>query len=229
MSMANLNNIIKILIIIAVILAAILIIYATTTNNVNADTLKRVNLSDTCSLELPKIDFNVDNSTNELTYNGITVGEYSKNLTSDKLCIQYSKSYDNIGTNESNISAGYSIQANNNWHTRTVFNSATGESVIISGENKELVDKIADSVVFKKVNITTNKTEDAATSSTSSSSSNNAEDNTPYAYYNGRPVTEAEYNQIYNSQPHPDIWFEYHPGAPNPHESDQGSSDSGGY
>lgn len=224
--MANLNNIIKILAIIAVIMAVILVIYATNMNNVNADTpLERVNLSDTCSLELPKINFDEKNATNEAAYNGINVKEYNKNLTSDKLCIQYIKSQDNIGSNESNISGGYSIQANNNWHTRTVFNSATGESVIISGENKELVDKIAASIVFKQVNITTNKTEETATSSTSSSSSDSsvssAGDDRPFSYYNGRPVTEEEYNQIYNSQPHPDIWFKYHPDAPNPHESSQ--------
>ena len=223
--MANLNNIIKILAVIAVIMAVMLVIYTTNMNNVNADTpLKRVNLSDTCSIELPKINFDEKNATNEAAYNGINVKEYNKNLTSDKLCIQYIKSHDNIGSNESNISGGYSIQANNNWHTRTVFNSATGESVIISGENKELVDKIADSVVFKQVNITTNKTEDTSTSSTSSSSGSSASssgDDTPFSYYNGRPVTEEEYNQIYNSQPHPDIWFKYHPDAPNPHESSQ--------
>ena len=223
--MANLNNIIKILAIIAVIMAVILVIYITNMNNVNADTpLERVNLSDTCSIELPKINFDEKNATNEAAYNGINVKENNKNLTSDKLCIQYIKSQDNIGSNESNISGGYSIQANNNWHTRTVFNSATGESVIISGENKELVDKIADSVVFKQVNITTYKTEDTSTSSTSSSSGSSASssgDDTPFSYYNGKPVTEEEYNQIYNSQPHPDVWFKYHPDAPNPHESSQ--------
>ena len=85
-----------------------------------------------------------------------------------------------------------------------------------------MVDKIADSVVFKQVNITSNKTEDTSSSSTSSSdSSSSAKDDTPFSYHNGRPVTEAEYTQIYNSQPHPDVWFEYHPDAPNPHESSQ--------
>ena len=62
--MANLNNIIKILAVIVVIMAVMLVIYTTNMNNVNADTpLERVNLSDTCSIELPKINFDEKNAT----------------------------------------------------------------------------------------------------------------------------------------------------------------------
>ena len=61
------KNIIIIILIIALIALAI-VVAGTLMNNVNADTpLERVNLSDTCSLELPKINFDEKNATNEAT------------------------------------------------------------------------------------------------------------------------------------------------------------------
>ncbi|WP_407381057.1 hypothetical protein [Methanobrevibacter sp.] len=110
--------------------------------------------------------------------------------------------------------------ANSNWYSRYVSNPATGESVFIAGEDKEMVDKIADSIIFSKSD-DKNITEDTQNIDTSDNVNTEENDDTPYAYYNGQPVTEEEYNEIYNNQPHPDIWFEYHPGAPNPHEDSQ--------
>ncbi|WP_407381059.1 hypothetical protein [Methanobrevibacter sp.] len=79
------------------ILSAILVTYVFTMNSVNADTFERVNLSSTCSLELPKIHFDEDNISDKSSYSGVTVGEYSKLLTSEHLSIQYTKSYISTG------------------------------------------------------------------------------------------------------------------------------------
>ncbi|MBQ9441247.1 MAG: hypothetical protein IJU54_02495 [Alphaproteobacteria bacterium] len=145
------NHIIIILTIIIAILSIILC-YAFLINNNNINSFERINLSSTCSIELPQIHFDVDNNTMSSSYAGITTEVYGRTFTSNNLIIQYTHVSDNTGLSVNGIYTGNSQMniGNSNWYSREVTNIGTGESIIVCGENKELVDRIANSIHFSK-------------------------------------------------------------------------------
>ena len=69
------------------------------------------------------------------------------------------------------------------WYSRDVTNLATGESILVCGENKEVVDRIADSIQFKGGNNNTSN-------STSTSNGGKQINNTNIVGYDsdGNPV-----------------------------------------
>lgn len=144
------KSIIIILLVIFIVMAACFITYALTISSQNASTYERVNLSSTCSLELPKIHFDVQNSSFGGSYGGISTHTDGKTLTSSNLVITYVKTVDNTGLSTEGIYGG-DVQTNvgnTNWYSRHVTNLETGESIMISGTDKEVVDHIADSIIF---------------------------------------------------------------------------------
>ena len=122
------------------------------------------NFSDTCSVELPKnIKFTdkVGDSSSSSNVAGSNVNIESKSLfgNSDVSQITYSKSVvdgSNVGANL-NDSGSSTVNGKTVYH-RTVASEATGESVSVMGQNKELVDYIADHVKFKGGNSTNHNT-----------------------------------------------------------------------
>lgn len=174
------------------VLAAVLIMgYAAMNNMGNSTQYERVNLSATCSLELPKIHFDVQNSSSGGSYDGINMNVDGKILSADKLVIEYVKVTDNTGISSSGVSSGnsYSKIGHMDWYSRDVTNLATGESILVCGENKEVVDRIADSIQFKG--------ENNSTSNSTSLNNNGNHNGTPYAYADdGSPIwTKAEFER----------------------------------
>lgn len=145
------RKILLIILAIAIIVGLLMISIALVNNN-NTKELKRVNLSSTCSLELPDIHFDVQNNSFGGNYGGYSSQTEGKILTSSKVSILYTKTVDNIGPLSS---GGADMNGNLNFgntkiYSRDVFNYETQETVHIQGEDKELVDRIADSVQFSK-------------------------------------------------------------------------------
>lgn len=165
------RNILLTILIIVIIASIILISTAFITNN-NQNEFKRVNLSSTCSIELPNIHFEEQNTSFGGSYGGYSSQTQGRTLTSGKLIISYTKTVDNIGPLSS---GGADMNGNLNFgnkqiYSRDVFNYETQETIHIQGEDKELVDRVADSVQFSKGQAT-NKTND--TSQTSNNNNNN--------------------------------------------------------
>ncbi len=114
------------------------------------------NFSDTCSVELPKnIKFTdkVGDFNSQSNVLGSNVNIESKSLFGNSAVSQitYSKNAVDgsaVGANLNN-SATTTVNGKTVYH-RTVMNEATGESVSVIGQNKELVDYIADHVKFKE-------------------------------------------------------------------------------
>ena len=188
------KNILIILLVIVLLICSVIITYSVVSNMNNSNTYERVNLSATCSLELPKINFKIDNSSGSSSFAGIAVNMESKVLSSNDLMISYVKTTDNTGVSVGGLYTGNSQfnVAHQDWYSRDIVNSATGESILVMGKDKAQVDKIADSIKFtdskgKHIN------------ATDVSSSHNAGNNskTPYAYADdGSPIwTEAEFEK----------------------------------
>ena len=207
------DKIIKILLVILVVLTACFLTYALTTSTQNRNTFERVNLSSTCSIELPKIHFDVQNSSFGGSYGDIWT------FTSSELVITYVKTSDNTGLSFDGLYNGNN-QINvghTNWYSRDVTNLATGEIIVVSGTNKTLVDRIADSIIFSTgENINNNNTTNAVPTS---SSNNNNRNNTPNT--NTNPTTEGQSN---NNNPTPNPIPDP---APTPSPSPEASSDGG--
>lgn len=169
----NKNNIIIILLIILVTLLGIG--FFTTAHNINTNTNGKYvihNFSATCSVELPKnIKFTdkVGDLNSQSNVMGSNVNIESKSLfgNSEVSQITYSKNAVDgsaVGANLNN-SATTTVNGKTIYH-RTVMNEATGESVSVMGQNKELVDYIADHVKFtggKATNKTVNNTIEQST------------------------------------------------------------------
>lgn len=161
----NKNNIIIILLIILVTLLGIGFFITAHNINTNANGKYVIyNFSDTCSVELPKnikfTDKVGDSSSNSGNVAGYNVNIESKSLfgNSEVRQITYSKNTvggSAVGANL-NDEGSTTVNGKTVYH-RIVMNEATGESVSVMGQNKELVDYIADHVKFKNGNIT-NKT-----------------------------------------------------------------------
>lgn len=162
------NNIIIILLIILVTLLGIS--FFITAHNINTNTNGKYiihNFSATCSVELPKnIKFTdkVGDFNSQSNVMGSNVNIESKSLfgNSEVSQITYSKNTvdgSTVGVNL-NDSGSNTVNGRTIYH-RTVMNEATGESVSVIGQNKELVDYIADHVKFtggKSTNKTVNNT-----------------------------------------------------------------------
>ena len=148
------RNPVKILFGIVLVIVAVVLIYSFTLSGDTADTFERVNLSATCSLELPKIDFEEKNISDEGSYAGLIFEGYGKSLSSDGLKILYGEVHSSLGALGTGIfDGGANIPfGGSNWYTRYASNLDGGEVVIITGENQTLVDRIADSVIFAQVN-----------------------------------------------------------------------------
>ena len=133
-----------------VVIASILIVSSTFIMNNNPKEFKRVNLSSTCSLELPNIHFDVQNTSFGGNYGGYSSHTDGKTLMSSNLIVSYTKTVDNIGALASGVDSmnGNLDVGNTKIYSRDVFNYDTQETVHIQGEDKELVDRVADSVVF---------------------------------------------------------------------------------
>ena len=134
-----------------VVIASILIVSSTfIMSNNNQKEFKRVNLSSTCSLELPNIHFDVQNTSFGGNYGGYSSHTDGKTLMSSNLIVSYTKTVDNIGALASGVDSmnGNLDVGNTKIYSRDVFNYDTQETVHIQGEDKELVDRVADSVVF---------------------------------------------------------------------------------
>lgn len=122
------------------------------------------NFSDTCSVELPtniKFTDNVGDSSSSSNVAGSNVNLQSKSLfgNSDVSQITYSKSVvdgSNVGANLND--SGSSTVNGKTFYHRIVACESTGESVSVMGQNKELVDYIADHVHFKGGNGTSKNT-----------------------------------------------------------------------
>ena len=144
------KSIIIILLVIFIVMAACFLTYALTISSQNASTYERVNLSSTCSLELPKIHFDVQNASFGGSYGDVSTHTDGKTLTSSDLVITYTKTVDNTGLSTGGVYGGnvQSNVGNVNWYSRHVTNLETGESIMISGTDKEKVDHIANSIIF---------------------------------------------------------------------------------
>ena len=152
------RKILLIILVIAIIVSVLLVSSEIVMKN-NPNEFKRVNLSSTCSLELPNIHFDVQNNSFGGNYGGYSSHTDGKILTSSKLIVSYTKTVDNIGPLSN---GGADMNGNLNFgntkiYSRDVFNYETQETIHIQGEDKELVDRVADSVKFSKGQAT-NKT-----------------------------------------------------------------------
>ena len=156
----NTKNILLILLIIVLLITTIIITTAVVTTMGNSSTYERVNLSSTCSLELPKVHFDESNDGGSSSYGGITVNMKSKVLSNNDLVISYLKTTDNSGFSSDSVYTGNSQfnVAHQDWYSRDISNSATGETISIMGKNKEQVDHIADSIRFAGGDNNTNNT-----------------------------------------------------------------------
>lgn len=136
----------------------VVVTFAVVTNMTNSNTYERVNLSSTCSLELPKIDFTESNSNTNGGNSYVQVNTDYKQLSSNNLIIGYMKIENSLGVygNSSFNMADQFKAGHTDWYSRTVSNDATGETVLVMGKDKEQVDKIADSLKFTGGNKTGN-------------------------------------------------------------------------
>lgn len=146
------NRNILLALLIIIIIASIIILSSTFITNNNPNEFKRVNLSSTCSIELPNIHFDEQNTSFGGSSGGYSSQTQGRTLTSSKLIISYTKTVDNIGPLSN---GGADINSNLNFgntkiYSRDVFNYETQETIHIQGEDKELVDRVADSVQFSK-------------------------------------------------------------------------------
>ena len=185
----NTKNILIIILVIVFIVMTVLVAFAVVTNMTNAGTYQRVNLSSTCSLELPKIHFDESNDGGSSSYAGVTVDMKSKVLSSNDLVISYLKTTDNTGFSSDSVYKGNSQfnVAHQDWYTRDISNSATGETISIMGKDKKQVDHIADSIQF-------------------SGGSNKTDNNTNVVYVNkggNTPNTTGTQNAQPNNNPTP--------------------------
>ena len=112
------------------------------------------NFSDTCSVELPK-NIKFTDKVGDYNSNGNVAGSNvnidSKSLfgNSDVSQITYTKSsVDGMDVGANLNDGGSSTVGGKTMYHRTVASEATGESVSVMGQNKELVDYIADHVKF---------------------------------------------------------------------------------
>lgn len=164
----NKNNIIIILLIILVTLIGIS--FFITAHNINTNANGKYvtyNFSDTCNVELPKnIKFTdkVSDINSQSNVMGSNVNIVSKSLfgNSEVSQITYSKNaVDGSAVGADLNNSGSNTINGKTVYYRTVMNEATGESVSVIGQNKELVDYIADHVKFttgKATNKTMNNT-----------------------------------------------------------------------
>ena len=176
----------------------VIVTFAVVTTMNNSETYQRVNISSTCSLELPKVHFDQTNDTGSSSYAGITVDMQSKVLSNNDLVISYLKTTDNSGFTSDSVYTGNSQfnVAHQDWYTRDISNSATGETISIMGKDKKTVDHIADSIRF------------------SSGGNNNTNNNTNIVYVNTgnnnvpnttntNPVNNPNTQQDVNPSPSP--------------------------
>ena len=184
------KNILIILLVLVLIVCSVIITYSVVSGMNNSNTYERVNLSSTCSLELPKIHFDIDNSSSSSSFAGIDVKMESKVFSSKDLMISYLKTTDNSGVSLGGLYTGNSQfnVAHQDWYSRDVVNSATGETIIIMGKDKAQVDKIADSIIF------TDSNGNQVNATDINLNGNNGNNKTPFAYADdGTPIwTEAE-------------------------------------
>ena len=161
------------------------------------------NFSDTCSVELPKnIKFtdNVGDYSSSSNVAGSNVNIQSKSLfgNSEVSQITYSKSVVDGSTVGVNLNDGGSNTINGKTvYHRTVMSEATGESVSVMGQNKELVDYIADHVKFKDGNGTSQNT------GTVQKSDNNKTTNTPGSNVQPTPTPTPEPTPEPSTSPSP--------------------------
>ena len=178
-------------------MAACFITYALTISNQNANTYERVNLSSTCSLELPKIHFDVQNSSFGGSYGSVSTHTDGKTLTSSNLVITYVKTVDNTGLSTGGIYGG-DVQTNfgnTNWYSRHVTNLETGESIMISGTDKAVVDHIADSIIFstgKAVEKNVTSTDTTVKKGNNTNKSTNNQNNNPNSNEGNSPTPTPE-------------------------------------
>ncbi len=176
------KSIIIILLVVFIVMAACFLTYALTISNQNANQYERVNLSSTCSLELPKIHFDIQNTSFGGSYGGVSTHTDGKTLSSSDLVIVYAKTVDNTGLSSEGVYGGnvQSNVGNVNWYSRHVTNLETGESIMISGTDKEKVDHIANSIIFstgKAVEKNSTSTNIIVVNGTNNSGPNNQNNN----------------------------------------------------
>lgn len=158
-----------------VVIASVLIVSSTFMMSNNQKEFKTYNFSNTCSIELPSwIHFNdadgAANINSQSNIAGSNVQTNSKSLFGNNEISQitYSKSVVDGQAVGANLNDIYTTNINGKTiYTRTVMSEETGESVSIMGENKTLVDYIAEHVKFNGENGTN------AGNDTSKSSSKN--------------------------------------------------------
>lgn len=171
----------------------VVVTFAVVTNMTNSSTYERVNLSSTCSLELPKIDFTESNSNANGGNSYVQVNTDYKQLSSNDLIIGYMKMENSLGIygNSSFNMADQFKAGHTDWYSRIVSNDATGETVLVMGKDKEQVDRIANSIKFTDTN------DNPVNSTNMDSNKNTGNNKTPYAYADdGTPIwTEAEFER----------------------------------
>lgn len=189
-----------------VIILTLLIISSAVIMNNNPNEFKRVNMSSTCSLELPNIHFDVQNNSFGGSYGSYSSQSTSRFLTSSKVSVMYIKTVDNSGLSISgvdNINGNFNT-GNTNIYSRDVINYETGESIHVQGEDKELVDRVADSVVFSKDNGSGNNTTDSNHQSNGKNIKNINTSSNQKKYYDnfGNEISKEEFekNGGYNAE-----------------------------
>ena len=195
-------------ILVIVVIASILLLAGATINKQSKE-FKTYNFSNTCSIELPSwIHFNdadgAANINSQSNIAGSNVQTNSKSLFGNNEISQitYSKSVVDgqaVGANLNDISTtninGKTI------YTRTVMSEETGESVSIIGENKTLVDYMAEHVKFNGKNGTNAGNDTSKSSSKNIKNVNN--DNNPIVGYlgDGTPVHKNDYTKLSKQEP----------------------------
>ena len=190
-----------IIIILLIILIVILVaMFATVSMSNNSSTYERVNLSSTCSLELPRIHFEESTSNSNGGNSYVQVNTDYKQLSSSNLIVGYMKMENSLGIyGDGGFNMADQFKAGHtDWYSRTVSNDATGETLLVMGKDKEQVDHIADSIQFSTGNAT-NSTKN--TSQSNSNSKNTTND--PIVGYlgDGTPVHQSEYSKYVDKQP----------------------------
>ena len=188
------NKNLIIVILIVILMAVFIIGYASIISINNSNQYQRVNLSSTCSLEIPNVHFDVQNSSFGGSYGDLSSHTDGKVMYSNKVNIIYAKTTYNQDLSLNGYYGDDSMQSsfgNKNMYSRSVYNTDTGESLLISGEDKEVVDHVADSVQFssgKKMD-----GNNTSTSGNGTANSNNQNNDHKIVGYDqdGNPVYEG--------------------------------------
>lgn len=198
------KNILIIILVIVFMIMTVIVTAAVVTNMNNSQTYERVNLSSTCSLELPKIHFEESTNGGSSSYAGVTVNMQSKVLTSSDLAISYLKTTDNTGISMDGLATGNSQfnVGHQDWYSRDISNSATGETLLIMGKDKKQVDHIADSVKFTGGNNNTNNNTNIIYINASDNSKNTSVVN-PGSSVDVEPASYPSYEPIPSPEPTP--------------------------